>query len=175
MGSAEGYWQSYQPPYPLSNWLNSIAAVLLQGWLRHEITHEEWDAIEEINQKKPLFCVVIVNFTLLFPTWSMRRSICYLCPKQWGKTQLRKKRCSGYKSKQQLMARRQFWRSREWGLPLSMWLYWVPLWPGQVDLFDIIRIRGNVWKNIFWDDNRKNVNIIAQYSYKITFDGLKSH
>ena len=45
-------WDRYEPPYPLSCWLNTIAAVLLQWWLWFYITHKGWYAIKQRNQSK---------------------------------------------------------------------------------------------------------------------------
>ena len=39
-------------PYPVSNGLNGITAVLLQGWFWNGIAHEVWYAIKQRNQTK---------------------------------------------------------------------------------------------------------------------------
>ena len=39
---------------PICYRLNSITAILLQGWLLHLITHEGWYAIKQRNQTKNL-------------------------------------------------------------------------------------------------------------------------
>ena len=41
------------PPYPPIYGLNSIPAVLLEGWLWHWITNKGWYAIKQRNQTKP--------------------------------------------------------------------------------------------------------------------------
>ena len=42
--------ERYETPYLPRYWLNSIIAVLLEGWLWHWITHEGWYAIKQRNQ-----------------------------------------------------------------------------------------------------------------------------
>ena len=39
--------ERYEPPYTTSNGLYSTTTVLLQGWLRHKIAHEDWYAIKQ--------------------------------------------------------------------------------------------------------------------------------
>ena len=45
-------WKGMNPftPPPIYM-LNSTITVLLQGWLRHQITHEDWYAIKRRNQR----------------------------------------------------------------------------------------------------------------------------
>ena len=44
------HWERHEPPYPLSYGLSSTTTFLLEGWIWHQITQEDWYAIKQQNK-----------------------------------------------------------------------------------------------------------------------------
>ena len=105
-------WERYETTYPLMYRLNSLTAVLLQGWLWHWITHKGLYAIKKRSQSNLISCCVSLAcsktlflcssfiffqlFLLAVPVWS---SLCtsklfhkqfatIFLVKQWAKQEI---------------------------------------------------------------------------------------